>query len=156
MSTSTKDFTVMTAKADGSAVRSVTANGIGGAGTYLVSSTIRTGDTATASTGAYYVTTSFTGAGVGTLAINLGGSALSPMATAAVGTLTSSAVALAKSIKLANTSGVTAAQTYLKAPAAVDTGTVSASGSLTANPMVYYANSATVPVLSYLITGTAT
>ncbi len=125
-----------------------------------VAGTILPGDTSTASTGGYSLAASLSGAAVGTIVFNLGGSLIPT--TAVSGTLTASAVSLATSIALANTAGVTAASAAVKgsvaaaahagknvAPLAMDTG--SAAGVLYA----VFANSTAASTLTFNLVGTA-
>lgn len=155
--TSAETFTVTTNRA---APTSVTANGTGGTGTPIVSTSIRVGDTVTASTGAYAISGALSGAGVGTIAVNLGGTTLSPQATAASGTLTASAAAFATSIAIANTTGITASNGSTKpggttvsttgkyvAPTVMDTGT--------GTPYGVQANATAASTLSFNLVGTA-
>jgi len=130
--------------------------------TNTAASYIASGDTQTASTGAYPISASLTGAASGTIAFNLGGT-LDPVA-AVTGTLTASAVGYATSIALTNTAGVTAHNTVAKPGA----GNVTNSGLKFVAPQVmdtgfaadgtFYevdANATTAAVLNFALTGTA-
>ena len=155
--TSSETFTVKTNRA---VPTTVSANGTGGTAVSSVATSINVGDTVTASTGAYALSGSMSGAGVGTISVNLGGSSLNPMAAPVSGTLTATAPAFASSIAIANTAGVTAANSVQKpgtsavnsgnkyvAPAVMDTGFATA--------YEVAANAVSASTLSFALTGTA-
>ena len=158
--TSAETFTVGVTNATPRAA--VTANGTGGAGTPSVATFVAALDTVTASTGAYSITGALSGSAVGTISVNLGGSTLNPMAAPVTGTLTATAAAFATSIAIANTAGVTAANTATAKPGVgpvVHTGLkyfapeVMDTGFATAYDVA--ANAISASTVSFTLTGTA-